>query len=167
MEGNDSTTDTTNQMFPLSYVKELRTEAADNRIKAKEFETQKLTLENELKALKDELLKAKNIVDEYGVIKEQNNKLLEERKSELLSKIPEGKRDSFKDFNLDALKVVVSNLIDVTSQSPGTLPLPEQGKEKEFSEMTEPELLKFMQENPSGYAKALQESINKQLSKGY
>src|SRR5512133_2920500 len=130
--------------FPYEYVKELRDEAAANRLRAKELEAKLSKTENDFALLKD-------MPDKY-------QKALSELKEIYLNKIPEEKREKFANFDLENLKVVADEWNQPVKNSPGT----QTGTvdlAKGWNEMTEEELNTLAQQNPAHFQKLLNESI--------
>jgi hypothetical protein len=130
--------------FPYEYVKELRDEAAANRLRAKELEAKLSKTENDFASLKD--------------MPEKYQKALSELKEIYLNKIPEEKREKFQNFDLENLKVVAEEWNQPVKNSPGT----QTGTvdlAKGWDEMTEEELNTLAQQNPAHFQKLLNESI--------
>lgn len=132
------------QSFPYEYVKELRDEAAANRIKAKELEAKLSKTENDFALLKD--------------MPEKYQTALNELKEIYLAKIPEEKREKFKDFELNQLKIIAEEWNQPIKNSPGiqtgTVDLA-----KSWDEMTQEELNTLRQQNPEHFNKLMNESI--------
>ena len=129
--------------------------AIENRQKAKdearrvaeekgEYEKAKQIIEEQLAELKTKYNDSE--IEELRAAKAERDALVEERRKELLARIPEGKRDEFKDVPLNVLSKVVSLL-------PGAPPVDGGGthskplNEKKWSEMSAEEQNKFVAEN--------------------
>lgn len=100
-------------------------------------------------------------IEQLRAIKAERDALVEIRRTELLVKIPEGKRDEFKAVDLPVLEKIVSLLpgappVDTGKQSP-----PSMG-DKKWTDMTQEERLRYAQEHGSeGVTKKIIESMKK------
>lgn len=150
--------------------KKANKEAETNRLKLKEFEDKqkaeadkKLADDKKFEELATQREKEVNDLKaqlaEKDAYKARLDAIEAERKQELLAKIPAEKREAFKDFSNDQLKVVVDNL-PAGQQPPGT----SQGSErqqggsadKDAKDYTEDELLALKRTNPAKYNEILQ-----------
>jgi uncharacterized protein YdeI (YjbR/CyaY-like superfamily) len=125
-ESTEQKTDESVQSKPSEYEIQLRKE---NEKLRKELKSK---LDAETKA-KEEALKNqgefkklwednKSKLDEYDSIKQKLDAIEEKRKAQLLSKLPEGKRDEFKDWTPDQLERVVAMIpeTETTTTDRGT-----------------------------------------------
>ena len=85
---------------------------ADLRKQLEQQENAKLKEKEEFKTLAE---KFEAEVNELNPYKEKYNAMVEQRKSILLNKLPEDKREQFKDKELDVLEFIVS---EISSKSP-------------------------------------------------
>lgn len=132
----------------MMYIKELRNEAAEYRVKAKSLETKVSKLES--------------IESEYTSLLEKYKTLENERRDELLNQLPKDKQTEFKDLNLDVLTKIVKNFgVSTVTTSPGTIPIQDGDTVKSFEQMTEEELGELLINNPSAYNKLQKEFFNK------
>ena len=103
--------------------------------KLEQQDNAKLKEKEEFKALAEKFEAQVNDLSPY---KEKYDTLLENRKSQLLSKIPEDQRDTFKDKDVDVLEFMVENISKPTNNEPsarGSI----QPKIMDFSSMSEDE----------------------------
>lgn len=130
--------------FAYEYVKQLRDEAAANRVKAKQ--------------LSEEVTKVRSQLETLAELPDKYQSALDELKEIYLAKIPEDKREKFKSFNLDVLKTVAEEWQQPVKNSLGTQ-AGEVDLAKGWNEMTQEELNTLAQTNPAHFQKLLNESI--------
>lgn len=135
---------TNDKFFPYDYVKDLREEAAANRVKASK-------LSEELEKLKNDYTLLKDMPEKYQTA-------LSELKGVYLQKIPEEKREKFKDFDLTQLKIIAEEWTQPITNSPGT----QKGEidlALSWEEMTGEQRAELQAKNPAHFNKLLMESI--------
>lgn len=118
----------------------------------KKFEELATQREKEINDLKAQ-------VADKDAMKAQIDAIQAERKAELLARLPTEKREAFKDFSNEQLKIVVDNIPSQTQphgQSQGS-EQQQGGAEKAAKDYTESELLALRTTNPVKYAKILKE----------
>lgn len=135
-----------------SYIRALRREAKTYRTQLQEIQAQ--------------YQEAQKYVEKYKEIETRYKALEEQIRNDLLNRLPEDRREKYKDWDVEKLRVVVSDFEELEKprmMSPGVVPgrpLPE----KKFEEMSDEERLQLRQINPELYFKLLQESVARKLN---
>ena len=137
------------KVYPEDYVKTLRAEAAENRVKAKELEQQLAKLQ----ANQDEIDTYKKGYEDY---KKQVKELENSIRESLLEKIPEKLREKYKELDITTLKLISEDLsisiITTPGHESGTVNL-----SKSPLEMTQKDWEDMRVKNPDEYRRLLNE----------
>jgi chromosome segregation ATPase len=119
-----------------------------------------------LKMALEEVQKLKPLAEKAGEIEEKYNKIVEKQREKLLAKLPEDKRDKYKDWDIVQLETIVEDFLaeqEKRQSSPGVVqgrPLPQ----KDFAQMTQDELLELKLQNPEVYERMKNEFFNKKYN---
>ena len=120
-----------------------------------------------LKVALEELQTIKPIAEKAKEVEQKYNELVEKQREKLLSKLPEEKREKYKNWDVAQLETIVEDFLvaqEKRDASPGVVqgrPLPQ----KDFSEMTQEELAQIRNTSPELYYKMLNEFISKKYNK--
>jgi septal ring factor EnvC (AmiA/AmiB activator) len=98
--------------------------------------------------------------EEAKILAEKLEKLEQQRRDDLLSKLPDDKKKKYEKFDIDVLSAIVSDFAtvqQVTTTSPGTQTAKKSIADKGFADMNDAERLEVMNQNPSLYAKLIDE----------
>lgn len=132
-----------------SYIRALRRENKSYREKLREVES--------------ELQKYREFAEKYKEIENKYKTLEERTRNSLLAKLPEDKREKYKDWEIEKLQTLVEDFEEIAKarqQSPGPIsgrPLPE----LDFEKMTQEELAELRKISPEVYFQKLQEYMSK------
>ena len=133
---------------------EAKEQARTEAEKRAEYEQAKKLYEEEIATLKA----GQATATELEAIKAERDALVAERRTELLAKLPEGKRDEFKDEPLSVLSKIVNLLPVTTPNVDGSPGVKKPTGEKKWADMTGDERLEFMRSHDSAtISKKIQE----------
>ncbi|MCX7909594.1 MAG: hypothetical protein N2560_08780 [Ignavibacteria bacterium] len=132
-----------------AYIRSLRRENKAYREKLREVE--------------QEFEKVKSFATKYKELEERYKNLENSVRESLLAKLPEGKREKYKDWEIEKLQTLVTDLEELEKtrlQSPGQIsgrPL----QNLDFEKMTQEELAELRKTSPEVYYQKLQEYMQK------
>lgn len=129
-------------------------------LKKEEKEKEELAKKNgEFEKLYNE---TKPIAEQAELLKQQLQALQDERKAELLSKLPKDKAERYKDFDIQVISQIVSDFaVSTLPQSPGVGGQTAPAVQKSFGELTPSEQSDLYKSNPAAYEKLLKEHFIK------
>ena len=97
---------------------ELRNEVTNFKTDAEQARAKKLEEEGEFKTLlAEERNKSTNLGEQLNSTKEELNSYITDEKNRLLDKLPEDKRDKYKEVDLSTLRNVVDDFSEVTKKN--------------------------------------------------
>ena len=136
---------------------ELRSEVTNFKTDAEQARAKKLEEEGEFKTLlAEERNKSTNLGEQLNSTKEELNSYITDEKNRLLDKLPEDKRDKYKEVDLSTLRNVVDDFSEVTKKNLKSSEAGLQRKnlpENPFKELSEDDQRKNWQDVVSSYGK--------------
>ena len=136
---------------------ELRNEVTNFKTDAEQARAKKLEEEGEFKTLlAEERNKSTNLGEQLNSTKEELNSYITDEKNRLLDKLPEDKRDKYKEVDLSTLRNVVDDFSEVTKKNLKSSEAGLQRKslpENPFKELSEDDQRKNWQDVISSYSK--------------